>query len=378
MFEKIIKLSVDNPVFVNLLFWLITAAGIIGAMKLPREQFPEVSLDAVLVEVLYVGATASDVEELIVRPIEEELDNVQDIKRVESLAAEGVATITITFLAGTDLRDARAEVEKAVQSVQDLPEDAETPQVRELKIDLPVLTVALLGDRALWKETERVQEIISRRPGIAGVTITGLTERRIVVDLDEAKLRSLQIRPAEISLAIRNAKASVPAGTVESGGSEIFVKTDERLQSAADVAAIPLRSGSPLRLGDVAVVRDVEEEPDTRFWVNGQDAVQLVVNREESADPLEIREDVLELLPKIETQLPPHVTAVVSEDYTAVIRDRLKTVLSNGLQGAVLVVLILAWVAGFRQAMLAVWGMPMSYLLATYLMDQTDITINVI
>jgi multidrug efflux pump subunit AcrB len=378
MFEKIIKLSVDNPVFVNLLFWLITAAGIIGAMKLPREQFPEVSLDAVLVEVLYVGATASDVEELIVRPIEEELDNVQDIKRVESLAAEGVATITITFLAGTDLRDARAEVEKAVQAVQDLPEDAETPQVRELKIDLPVLTVALLGDRALWKETERVQEIISRRPGIAGVTITGLTERRIVVDLDEAKLRSLQIRPAEISLAIRNAKASVPAGTVESGGSEIFVKTDERLQSAADVAAIPLRSGSPLRLGDVAKVRDIEEQPDTRFYVNGEDAVQLVVNREESADPLEIREDILELLPEIEAQLPPHVSAVVSEDYTAVIRDRLRTVLSNGISGAILVVFILAWVAGFRQALLAVWGMPMSYLLATFLMDKTDITINVI
>ena len=378
MFDKIIKLSVDNPVFVNLLFWLITAAGIIGALRLPREQFPEVSLDAVAVEVLYVGATASDVEELIVRPIEEELGNVQDIKRIESLAAEGAANITITFLPGTDLRDARAEVEKAVQATQNLPEDAETPQVRELKIDLPVLAVALVGDRALWKESERVQELLTRSPGVAGVTVTGLTEHRIIVDLDEAKLRSLQIRPAEISLAIRNAKASVPAGTVESGGSEIFVKTDERLQSAADVAAIPLRSGSPLRLGDVAVVRDIEEEPDTRFYVNGQDAVQLVVNREESADPLEIREDVLELLPKIEAQLPPHVGAVVSEDYTAVIRDRLQIVLSNGISGAILVVLILAWVAGFRQAMLAVWGMPMSYLLATYLMDQTDITINVI
>jgi multidrug efflux pump subunit AcrB len=378
MFDRIIKLSVDNPVFVNLLFWLITAAGIIGALRLPREQFPEVSLDAVSVEVLYVGATASDVEELIVRPIEEELGNVQDIKRIESLATEGAANITITFLPGTDLRDARAEVEKAVQATQGLPEDAETPQVRELKIDLPVMAVALIGDRALWKESERVQELLSRSPGVAGVTVTGLTERRIVVELDEAKLRSLQIRPAEISLAIKNAKASVPAGTVESGGSEIFVKTDERLQSAADVAEIPLRSGSPLRLGDVAVVRDLEEQPDTRFYVNGQDAVQLVVNREESADPLEIREAVIDLLPKIEAQLPPHVSAVVSEDYTAVIRDRLKVVLSNGLSGAVLVVLILAWVAGFRQAMLAVWGMPMSYLLATYLMDQTDITINVI
>ncbi|PRQ03458.1 Multidrug resistance protein MdtC [Enhygromyxa salina] len=378
MFDKIIRLSVGNSVFVNLLFFLIIAAGILGALKLPREQFPEVSLDAVGVEVVYVGATASDVEELIIRPIEEELDNVADVKRIESLATEGAANITITFLAGTDLRDARADVEKAVQATEDLPEDAETPQVREVKLDLPVLTVSLLGDRALRTEADRVQELLSRRPGVAGVTVTGLTEPRIVVNLDETKLRSLQIRPAEISQAIRNAKASVPAGTVESGGSEIFVKTDKRLRSAAEVAAIPLRPGSPVRIGDVAKVRDVEEQPDTRYFVNGVEAIQLVVNREESADPLEIRDDLIELLPTLDEQLPPSAHAVISEDYTTLIRDRLQTVLINGATGALLVVLVLAWVAGFRQAMLALWGMPVSYLLATFMMDQTDMTINVI
>lgn len=378
MFDKIVRLSVNNSVFVNLLFFLVIAAGVIGALRLPREQFPEVSLDAVMVEVVYVGATAADVEELIIRPIEEELDNVSDVKRVQSIANEGMATITLTFLAGTDLRDARADVEKAVQATQDLPEDAETPQVREVKLDLPVLTVALIGDRTIRSETDRVQEILTRRPGVAGVTVTGLTEPRIVVALDEAKLRALQIRPAEITQAIRNARASVPAGTVESGGSEVFVKTDERLRSAADVAAIPLRPGSPLRLGDVGSVRALEEQPDTRYYVNGVEAIQLVVNREESADPLEIRDDIITQLPMLDEQLPPSARAVISEDYTTLIRDRLRTVMINGATGAVLVVLVLAWVAGFRQAMLALWGMPVSYLLATFLMDKGDMTINVI
>jgi multidrug efflux pump subunit AcrB len=378
MFEKIIRLSVGNSVFVNLLFFLVVAAGVIGALRLPREQFPEVSLDAVVVEVVYVGATASDVEELIIRPIEEEIDKVSDVKRVESLASEGVANITVTFLAGTNIRDARSEVEKAVAATQDLPEDAETPQVREAKIELPVMTVSLLGDRAILQEADRVQELLSRRPGVAGVTVTGLTEPRIVVALDEAKLRSLQIQPAQISQAIRNAKASVPAGTVESGGAEIFVKTDKRLQSAADVAAIPLRPGSPLRIGDIARVEALEEQPDTRYLVNGQPAVQLVVNREESADPLKIRDDMLDVIPRLDEQLPPHVHAVISEDYTVLIRDRLRTVLVNGLSGAVLVVVVLALVAGFRQALLALWGMPISYLLATFLMDKTGMTINVI
>ena len=378
MFDRIIRLSVSNSVFVNLLFLLIVGAGIIGALRLPREQFPEVSLDAVVVEVIYVGATAADVEELIIRPIEEQIDKVSDVKRVESLATEGAANIVVTFLAGTDIRDARAEVEKAVAATEGLPEDAETPQVREAKIELPVLTVSLLGDRAIRLETDRVQELLSRQPGVAGVTVTGLTEPRIVVALDEAKLRSLQIQPAQISQAIRNARASVPAGTVESGGAEIFVKTDKRLQSAADVAAIPLRPGSPLRIGDVARVEALEEQPDTRYHVNGQPAVQLVVNREQSADPLEIRDHIEALLPELDQQLPPNIRAVISEDYTVLIRDRLHTVLVNGVTGAVLVVLVLALLAGFRQALLALWGMPVSYLLATFLMDKTDMTINVI
>ncbi|NVB41342.1 efflux RND transporter permease subunit [Pseudenhygromyxa sp. WMMC2535] len=378
MFDKIIRLSVNNSVFVNLLFFLIFAAGVVGASKLPREQFPEVSLDAVLVQVTYVGATASDVEELIIRPIEEEIDNVSDIKRVESVASEGSASITVTFNAGTDLRDARAEVEKAVAAVEELPEDAETPQVREVKIDLPVCAVALLGDRSIRLEADRVREALGDLPGVAGVDLVGLTEPRIVVALDEAKLRNLQLTPSEVAAAIANARASVPAGTVESGGAEIFVKTDKRLQSAEDVAAIPLRPGSPLRLGDVAEVRELEEQPDTRYFINGVEAVQMVVKREESADPLEIREDVFAALPELETMVPPGVRAVVSEDYTLLIRDRLRTVLVNGLGGGVLVVLVLAVLAGMRAALLALWGMPVSYLLATFLMDKTDMTLNVI
>lgn len=378
MLDKIVRLSVNNPVFVNLLFLLVVAAGLIGASRLPREQFPEVSLDAVVVEVVYAGATASDVEELIIRPIEDELDKVSDVKRVESLASEGVANITVTFLAGTVLRDARAEVEKAVAATEGLPEDAETPRVSEAKIDLPVLAVSLLGDRSIRVEADRVKELLTRRPGVAGVSVTGLTEPRIIVALDEAKLRSLQIQPGQVSEAIRNARASVPAGTVQSGGSEIFVKTDKRLQSAADVARIPLRAGSPLRIGDIARVEAVEEQPDTRYYVNGLPSVQMVVNRERSADPIEIREDILALLPALNEELPPNISAVISEDYTVLIRDRLRTVLVNGATGALLVVLILALVAGFRQALLALWGMPVSYLLATFLMDKTDMTINVI
>lgn len=378
MFDRIVRLSVFNPVFVNLLFIIVIVAGVVAAVGLPREQFPEVSLDRVSVEVIYPGATAADVEELVVRPMEEALDNVNDVKRVESVAAEGTANIVVTFLAGKDLQDGRSEVEKAVATVDDLPEDAETPRVREMKLELPVLAVAIIGDRAVREHADRLSEDLRDVTGVASAITSGLTERRIVVAIDESRLRSLKLRPDQITQAIQAAKVNMPAGAIERGGTELFVKTDNRLRSAQDVAKIPLQPGSVLRIGDVATVRDLEETPDTRIYVNGEPAVQIVVSREEGADPLGIREDILELLPEAEERMPAGLQLEVSEDYTAVIRDRLATVAINGLTGALLVLLVLFAVSGFRQGMLALWGMPVSYLFAAWMMDRTDITVNVI
>ena len=144
MFDKFIRLSIGNPVFVNLLFMVVVVAGIVSAVGLPVEQFPDVSLDKVFVRTLYPGASASDVEELVTRPIEDALDDVDDVHEVVSTSQEGRSMVTVTFNAGTDLQVARSDVEKAVSTVDDLPEDSETPLVREMEFTLPVVSVALL------------------------------------------------------------------------------------------------------------------------------------------------------------------------------------------------------------------------------------------
>ncbi|MCA9653378.1 MAG: efflux RND transporter permease subunit [Myxococcales bacterium] len=378
MFDRIIRLSVANPVFVNLLFFLVIAAGLRSAFSLPREEFPEISLDRVLVTVPYPGATAQTIEELIVRPIEDELESVNNVKEYKSFANEGTASITITFNEGTDLQAARSEVEKAVSSVQNLPEDAETPLVRELTLELPVVSVALLGDTSATLVVDRVADELRDLPGVATVNVSGGAERKIFVDLDEQKLRTLGIQPGQIRQAIRSAEANLPAGTVEQQGQDIFVKTEKNLRSAADVARIPISPGSPLRVGDVAQVRETVDEDDTLFWVDGEAAVKLTVGREETADPIEIREHVLAVVPRIDGELPAGMQLRFAEDFTVSIRDRLDTVWLNAASGAILVLLVLLVMSGFRQAMLAIIGMPVSYLAATFLMDQTDLTINVV
>lgn len=378
MFDRIIRISVANPVFVNLLFFLVIAAGLRSAFSLPREEFPEISLDRVLVSVPYPGATATTIEELIIRPIEDELESVNNIKEYKSFANEGSASLTITFNEGTDLQDARSEVEKAVSSVQNLPEDAETPLVRELTLELPVITLALTGDTSNTLVVDRVADELRDLPGVATVNISGGAERKIFVDLDEQKLRTLGIQPGQIRQAIRSAEANLPAGTVEQQGQDIFVKTEKNLRSVADVARIPISPGSPLRVSDVAEVRDAVDEDDTLFWVDGEAAVKLTVGREETADPIEIREAVLEVLPQLDSELPAGMELSFAEDFTVSIRDRLDTVMLNAASGGLLVLLVLLVMSGFRQAMLALVGMPVSYLMATFLMDQTDLTINVV
>jgi multidrug efflux pump subunit AcrB len=378
MFDRIVRLSIGNPVFVHLLFILVIAAGLRSALRLPREEFPEISLDRVLVTVQLPGATAEDVEELVTRPIEDALADVGNIDTFTSNTSEGHSNVVITFLDGTDLQDARAEVERAVSSVEDLPDDAETPIVKEMILELPVISVALVGDPSATLVVDRLADDLRNLPGVATVNVSGLGTREIAVHLDERKLRTLGIQPDRIVTAIRSAHANVPAGTVEDHGQDIFVKTRTTLASAADVARIPIQPGSPLRISDVAEVTERVEPNDTLFFVNGEAAVKLMVGREETADPIEIRDAVVEALPELHQRVPEGLRLEIAEDFTHSIRDRLDTVLVNAVSGAILVMLVLFVMSGFRQAMLAIFGMPVSFLAATFLMDGTGMSINVV
>ncbi len=378
MFDRIIRLSVGNSVFVHLLFVLVVAAGLMSAFKLPREEFPEISLDRIAVTVPYPGATAADVEELVIRPIEDALSDVSDIEEYKSTALEGSGSIVITFVDGTDLISARSEVEKAVTSTENLPEESETPIVKELVLELPVASVALLGDPGATLVVDRVADELRAIDGVATVNISGQSERKIVVDVDERKLRVLGLSPGQLAQAIRSAQANLPAGSVETSGEDIFVKTEKRLQSAADVARIPVAPGNTLRIGNVADVREIADPNDTRFWVDGQRAVKLTIGREEAADPITIREELAKALPAIREFVPGGMELRNAEDFTNSIRDRLDTVMVNAISGGILVILVLLVMSGFRQAMLALIGMPVSYLAATFLMDQTNMTINVV
>ncbi len=286
--------------------------------------------------------------------------------------------VTVTFNAGTDLQVARSDVEKAVSTVDDLPEDSETPVVREMEFTLPVVSVALLHATTDRRAVERVEDILRDVPGVSSVQVSGLADRILAVDLDPSRMSSLSITPDQVVAAIRQARASVPAGSVEPEGAEILVKTDERLTGAEDVAQIPLGPTGSLRIGDVATVRDTFDDLDTEFYVNGAPAVKLTLNREDGADPVGIRGQVFEMLPELARQVPAHVSILVADDYTTPIRDRLEVVGINAISGAILVILVLYVMSGPRQALLAVWGMPVSYLLATFLMARMDMSLNVI
>ncbi len=378
MFDRIVRLSIANPVFVNLLSLLVVAAGILATIRLPREEFPQISLDRVAITTVLPGATAADIEELVTKPIEDALENVADIDEVVSTSQEGSSSVVITFVEGTRLETARSEVEKAVATVDTLPEDTETPVVKEAELEIPVVSVALLGDPGATKLVDELADAFRDIDGVSTVSISGVAQPRIFVDVDERLLLAHGISGNQIAAAIRNANATVPAGSVEQSGQDVFVKTEQRLRSAKDVARIPVRPGSSVRIADVATIKAVSDPADTRVWVDGEPAVKLTIGREKLADPLGIRDDVREAVAALAPTVPPGMTLVMADNYTMAIDDRLDIVINNAVGGAVLVIAILYFLSGFRQALLAVWGMPIAFLVALFLMDRTGLTINVV
>ncbi len=378
MFDRIVRLSVGNPVFVNLLFIVVCAAGFMSALRLPVEQFPEVSLDQVAVVVRYPGASAADVEELITRPIEEAVEEVEDVKEMRSTSSEGSSRVFLTFLAGTDIDTARANVEKAVATVEDLPEDAETPDVVEVRFLLPVVSLGIKGTTSDRRTVERLRDTLRDIEGVASVEVSGLAERKIFVELRPERMVGLGVTPDDVLRALRDTHVSLPAGSVEARGHEILVKTEGRIRGAEDVAAVPLPGTNGLRVRDVAAVEDRPDERATEFYVDGVPAVKLTVNREDGADPVGIRNEIFERLSELRALVPAGLDLVVADDYTHAIRDRLRVVAVNAVSGAILVVLVLYVLSGPRQAALAVWGMPVSYLFATWMMGLSGTSLNVV
>ena len=224
-----------------------------------------------------------------------------------------------------------SDVRAALDLVTELPEEAEEPQVSEVKSTYPVITLSLAGDideAALRDMAKDVRDDLRRIPGVAAVRILGIRERQIWVEVDPERLDQYGLSLDNLRASISNHNRNVPGGTLKTARGEILLRTLGEAEGVQDVERVILRAkevGHPLTVGDVASVRETFKDATTMGRYNAQPAINLIVVKERDGDAIDIAARIRAYVAKLRERLPQTVTIGLYNDFSVFIQNRLNT-----------------------------------------------------
>lgn len=363
--------------------------GIGAAITLPKESDPDVEIPIVVVTTAFPGASAEEVEEFVTDPIEDKLLSIEDVDDITSTSSQGISSIVVNFDVDTDVDEAFDRVNERVDLAKvDVADDAEDPFVQKVSFDdVPILVVSLAGPFSvpeLNTYAEEVAEELERVGGVSEVQVTGGQEREVVVNVDKAALDKFQLSLSQVTSAIQAANSTVPIGTVKASGENFAIRLDGGLDDARQIETLPITSiaGAPVLVRDVAEVIDTfsDKTSISRLSVGGQEteaSVSLSVFKISGGNVITTVDEVWEQIESLkENQLPEEVVFVSVEDNAEVIREDLADLTVNGSQTVLIVFLLLMLFLGWREAMLAGIGIPLTFLITFGVLQPLGYSLN--
>ncbi len=379
-----IDFSIRNPLVVNMLLVVVVLAGVLSWYAMPQEMFPVVEQDKVSIKTVFEGASPEEVERQVTLPIEQELDGLADIDVISSTSNEGLSSILIELKSGADVDDFLRKARTALDQVDDLPEEAEEPELARLETRFPVISVSLFGAIArgeLYALAEHIEDDLLQLPGVASVGVAGDREWEIWVEVDPQVLAARQVSLGQIALALRENLRDLPGGTLKSSGGDIRLRGMGVPPDPQRMAEIVLRSndsGGQLRLGDLARVDLRLEEALTLGRFNGKPSVNLTINKTGQASTSEVAKWVRDYVAQRQQSLPAGVRLGLFSDLSVYVKNRLETVKSSGIVGLALVLLSLYLMLNFRVAFITALGIPVSFLVAVIVLYMMGYSINMV
>ncbi len=382
--------SVRQIVLVNLLFVILMVAGWQVSRRIPIDVYPDVSFNTSIVTTIWSGASADEVERLVTTKLEEEIDKITGIKSLTSFSSAGVSDIEVEWdetLPDLEYESSINDLRAAIDRVSDLPEDAEEPVLLELSVGEvnPMVMVAVSDEEGVGEYTLRevaldLEKRLSMLPGVRKVTVNGERDRELRVYVDKARALQYDLTLPEISRVIARNNQNMPGGSfTNAADQEITVRGTGQYTTPAALAATVVRKnpdGTHVTLGDVAEIRPDFEKRWMFGRFNGKPAIMLGVAKLTDADVIDMVDRVRDYVEGYQSLLPPGIAAKATWDFSDYVRARLDLMGSNLLLGIVFVIFILWFTVGFRNAMLAIIGVPFSFLTAMILFPLFDVTIN--
>ena len=381
---NIIHFSIRNSLIVNLFLIIIVIIGFFSWEKLPQEIFPTVDLDRVRITTEFEGAPPEEVERQVTIVIEEEIESLPDIDVITSQSSEGLSKVEIKLKTDTDLDEFLREVRSVIDTVDDLPELAETPEVTRLKTRFPVISMSLYGDveRGLLYETaEDVRRDLLGLSGVASVGVAGDRQWELWVEVDPHVMAARHVTLSEVTNALTRNLDDLPGGSLKANEGDILLRGIGVAPDVASVQKLVLRNdinGGQLFLSEIANVTLKLEEEKTIGRFNSAPSVNLTVTKTARASTIDVAAAVREYARTQADKLPAGLQAGLFSDLSVAVKTRLETVRSSGVIGLILVLISLYLFLNLRIAFVTALGIPVSFLVAIILIYYLGYTINMV
>ncbi len=382
--KAVVAWFAENHVAANLLMIFLVLAGAVTGLTMKVEVFPELSLDRILITVSYPGASPAEVEEAIVRRIEESVAGLAGIKRIDSAAREGFGAVTLEVMKGWDLKELLDEVKAEVDRITTFPEEAEEPVVSEVTRRTQVINVAVYGDApesTIKHLTERIKDDMTNLPGITYAETFGTRQSEIHIEISEQTLRRYRLTLGQVADTVKKASLDLPAGTIKTAGGEILVRTKGRRYHAAnyhDIAVITRPDGTKVTLGQIANLKDGFEDVELSAQFEGKPSGVIQVFRVADQNALGVADTIKDYIENIRPGLPAGVDIAFYHDTSKILRSRINLLLKNMAMGLILVSILLGLFLDLRLAFWVTLGIPTSFLAGLWVLPKFDVSINMV
>ncbi len=383
--NALIDAAIDRARTVLSALFLILVAGAYAYVTIPKEADPDVQIPILYVNLSHDGISPADAERLLVRPMEQELRDIEGIDVMRSTSFLGGASVVLEFDAGFDADLALADVREKVDLAKPgLPENTDEPTVHEVNLSLfPVLVVTLSGnlpERALLGLARGLRDDIEGISSVLKAQIAGNRDEVVEIVIDPLVLESYDLNAADIIDGMSRSNRVVAAGSIDTGRGRFAVRLPGLFENFNDILDMPVKvtPEAVVRVRDIAVLRPTFKDPEGFARINGRPAIALEVSKRSGENIIETIEQVKATVERARQAWPAEVVIAYNQDKSTDIRNMLADLQNNVLSAVLLVMIVIVAALGLRSAGLVGISIPGSFLAGILVLAAAGMTINIV
>ncbi len=380
---RLTEFSVKNYQFTLIVFVALVAIGLNSLFNMPRGEDPDFTAPQFAIIIVYPGTSPTDMEQLVVNPIEKKMNELSDIKRITSRIDDGLAVVRIDFKYETDPDDKYQEVVREFNAIRgNLPTEILSTNILKFSpSDVNIIQAGLISEVAQYSELEnyskKLKEELEKVKSLKNVQNSAFPQKQVRIAINLDRLAANKVPLNNVLQSIQSENINIPGGSVEMGTKKLNVKTSGEYKSLDEIRNTVVKSTglNIVRIKDLADVNYDYEEESYKARLNGKRAVWVAASRKEGTNIFEVDKQIKPILENFHKELPSHITFEKSFDNADSVRTRLEH-FAKDFAIAIFLVLLTLVPLGFRASLVVMISIPLSLLIGLFMLDKLGFSIN--